>query len=137
MRVNNKWKRVLVHYYVSFAGNIYTPCVKSLMACNILLTWPTFVTPISFKSLLANVNSSLPLISFLTKPSIYSDNCNVSNQVATSCVPHDATSLAVLWLCCCWLDVVPFVRNFNQNKPLRLCSDWKIILKNTNKYTEM
>lgn len=95
------------------------------MACSILLTCPTLVTPISFRSRLASVNSSLPLMSFLTNPSMYSDNCSVSNQVATSWVPQDATSLAVLWLCCCCPAPAPFVRNFSQNKPLRLCSDWK------------
>lgn len=62
----------------------YMPCERSLIACKILLTCPTFVTPNSFRSLLANVSSSLPLISFFSKLSIYSESWSVSNQVATS-----------------------------------------------------
>lgn len=101
-------------------SNSYNPCVKSLMACSIRLTCPTLVTPKSFKSLRAKERSSLPRMSFFSKLSMYSDSCSVSNHVATSCVPHEATSL--FWLDACGPKPAPFVRNFNQNSPFLLCS---------------
>lgn len=100
----------------------YRPCVKSFIACSILLTWPTFVTPKSLRSLRANVSSSLPRMSCFSKLSMYSDSWRVSSQVATSWVPQEATSR--FWLL--WALADGLALNFSQNRPLRLCSAcWK------------